>query len=1055
VSPDPITTDEVAMSRHRKRTRKLALGPVAPLEDRTTPAAAFALSNNALIPFDTDNPAAALAPVPITLTGVTAGETLVGIDVRPQNGMLYGLTSNGAGAVRLYTISPRSGVATPLTPGVVEFDDGTNPVPIVGTNFGIAFNPTVDRLRVVTDGGFNFRMNPNTGALIDGDNGGAATPGVNPDGPINMFVTGADAAAYTNNAPNVAVTTLYTLSAQSHALYIQTPPNSGTQTAPLLITLNGSTLMFSGANGFDIPTGVNAASNNAPVTGRAFAALTVSGATHLYGIELSTGVATDLGPIGGGTAPVQGFAVFNDFGGLPAVGLDATGKNLVRFNTGTPGTTSAPVAVSGVGATEVLVGIDYRPATGQLVGLGVDAAADKGTLYIIDPQTGAATAVGTPGGVAYVQPDGVTPVDLPPASAGYGFDVNPAADRVRVTTGTGLNFRIDPSSGAPVDGDPTKAGTQTDAAINGLPAGSTGVTGTAYTNSFAQTGTGVTTQYTLDAASKMLFIQTPPNTGTQTAGVPVTLGGSPLAFTAANGFDIPPGVRVTASGAAAAGTGYALLTVGANTDLYALDLTTGAAAKLGTPPASLAGATGLAVGDAPAGTVTLAATSPVSEAGGSISVTLSRAGGTTGAISVTLGATGGTAASGTDFTGLPQTITIPDGKASATATIPLIDNHIADGNKTLDLGLSAPTNLAVLGTPSTATVTITDSGGAPPPGGARSVVVSGQTDGTAQVFAVDKTGQLAAVGSPLSPFGGAAVNTRGAVGDVNGDGTPDFILVTGPGTPARFAVVSGKDGTTVLVPPTDPFGSNFTGGAFVAAGDFDGDGRAEMVITPDMGGGPNVVIFSLQADGTLAPARAFFALGNPTFRGGARVAVGDINGDKTPDLAVGAGFLGGPVVEIHNGTAIAKGDFTTLIGSGFFAFPGTDSTTLRNGVFLAIGDLNGDGFGDLIAGGGPGGGPRVLTLSGKFLATGDVNGAYGAPVTNFFAGPDTARGGIRVAAADVDGDGRADLLTASGDAQPAQILVYLGKNITSTTPPVDQDLTVFGGATLANGVYVG
>jgi hypothetical protein len=1051
VRPGPFTTDEVAMSRHPKRFRKPALGPVAPLEDRTTPATAFALSNNALISFDTDNPAAALAPIPITLTGATAGENLVGIDARPQNGMLYGLTSNGAGAVRLYAISPRSGVATPLSADVVQFDDGTNPVPIVGTNFGVDFNPTVDRLRVTTDGGFNFRMNPNTGALIDGDNGGAATPGVNPDGPINTFVTGADAAAYTNNVPNASATTLYTLSVQSHAEYIQTPPNSGTQTAPLLITLNGATLNFDAANGFDIPNGVNVATNNAPATGRAFAALTVAGVTHLYGIELSTGVATDLGPIGAGTAPVQGFTTLNDLGGIPAIGLDATGTNLVRFNTSTPGTTSAPVAIMGVGATETLVGIDYRPATGQLYGFGVDAAADKGTLYRIDPQGGTATVVGTAGGIAFVAADGVTPVDLPPASAGYGFDFNPTVDRVRVTTGTGLNFRINPSTGAPVDGDITKAGTQTDGSITGLPAGSTGVTGTAYTNSFAQSGTTVTTQYALDAASNMLFIQNPPNNGTETNGVPVTLGGSVLDFTEVNGFDIPPGVRVSASNAVAAGRGYALLTVGGNTGLYAIDLTTGVATLLGTPPASLTGASGLALGDAPAGTITMSATTPVSEGGGSITVTLTRTGGTTGAISVTLDATGGTATPGTDFTGVPQTVTIPDGQTTATATIPVVDDTLVEGNETVILGLSSPTNLAVLGTPSTATVTITDNDTP----ATRAILVSGLTDGTAQAFAADKTGQLVATGSPLNPFGSMAVNLRGTVADVNGDAIPDFILVTGPGTPARFAVISGKDSTTVLVPPTDPFGSNFTGGAFVAAGDFNGDKRAEIVISPDMGGGPNVVIFSLKADNTLDTPKAFFALGNPTFRGGARVAVGDITKDGVPDLAVGAGFLGGPVVELHSGTALAANDFVSVIGGGFFAFPGSDAVTLRNGVFLAIGDLDGDGFGDLIAAGGPGGGPRVLTLGGKFLATGNVNGAYGAPVTNFFFGDGNSRGGVRVASADVDGDGRADLLTASGENLPAQVGVYLGKNITSTTPAIDQSLTVFGGAALPGGVFVG
>src|SRR5205823_12414959 len=108
-------------------------------------------------------------------------------------------------------------------------------------------------------------------------------------------------------------------------------------------------------------------------------------------------------------------------------------------------------------------------------------------------------------------------------------------------------------------------------------------------------------------------------------------------------------------------------------------------------------------------------------------------------------------------------------------------------------------------------------------------------------------------------------------------------------------------------------------------------------------------------------------------------------------------------VEIHDGKAVAAGDYAALIGSGFFAFDGSDAQTLRNGVFLAVGDVNGDGFADLVAGGGPGGGPRVLVLDGKMLSAGDVAGSYAAPVANFFFGDGSARGGVRVATADADG----------------------------------------------------
>src|SRR5260370_32171336 len=100
-------------------------------------------------------------------------------------------------------------------------------------------------------------------------------------------------------------------------------------------------------------------------------------------------------------------------------------------------------------------------------------------------------------------------------------------------------------------------------------------------------------------------------------------------------------------------------------------------------------------------------------------------------------------------------------------------------------------------------------------------------------------------------------------------------------------------------------------------------------------------------------------------------------------MAVAAGFLGGPRTALFNGTTLFSGNPTRLVND-FFAFPGTDAVTLRNGVFVAIGDVNGDGFADLIFGGGPGGAPRVFILSGATVSGGDVAGAQANPIANFF-----------------------------------------------------------------------
>jgi uncharacterized delta-60 repeat protein len=338
----------------------------------------------------------------------------------------------------------------------------------------------------------------------------------------------------------------------------------------------------------------------------------------------------------------------------------------------------------------------------------------------------------------------------------------------------------------------------------------------------------------------------------------------------------------------------------------------------------------------------------------------------------------------------------------------------------------------------------------------RSLVTSGIPTGTGTVFVPLQTGlYFASPVANITPFTGFTGVVRTAVADVNGDGVQDTVIVSGPGVQTRFAVVSGKDNTTFLINPTDPFGdATFTGGAFVAAGDLDNDGRAEIVISPDQGGGPRVAVISLLSGSPVLRAN-FFGIDDSNFRGGARVALGDINGDGFQDIAVAAGFLGGPRVALFDGRTVFSSP-TRLIND-FFGFPGTDSETLRNGAFVSVGDTDGDGKADLILGGGPGGGPRVLILSGAKLATGDVNGAQLAPLANFFVQGNTAdRGGVRVAAKDADGDNKAEVVIGSGEGSVSRVRVYYGKNFGAVGEPSNfQDLDPYSAAVLPAGVFVG
>jgi streptogramin lyase len=252
---------------------------------------------------------------------------------------------------------------------------------------------------------------------------------------------------------------------------------------------------------------------------------------------------------------------------------------------------------------------------------------------------------------------------------------------------------------------------------------------------------------------------------------------------------------------------------------------------------------------------------------------------------------------------------------------------------------------------------------------------------------------------PPSFTGGVRV----ALGDVNGDGTPDIIVGAGPGLGVpHVQVFSGTDlGLLRSFFAYDPF---FTGGVFVAAADLDGDGLAEIITGADAGGGPHVKVF----DGaTGAEKFAFFAY-DPAFTGGVRVAVGDVNHDGIPDIITGAGPGGGAHVKAFSGS-----DLSLL--KSFLAY----DPAFTGGVFVAAGDVNGDGFADIVTGAGGGGGPHVKVF----------DGATGGELFSFFAYDPAFTGGVRVAVGDVNGDGFADIVTAPGPGGGPHVEVFNGADL--------------------------
>ncbi|MEO5575127.1 MAG: DUF4394 domain-containing protein [Gaiellaceae bacterium] len=243
-------------------------------------------------------------------------------------------------------------------------------------------------------------------------------------------------------------------------------------------------------------------------------------------------------------------------------GVD-TQNRLVAFTSQAP-TAVRRIAFTGLPAGEQIVGLDVRPANKQLIALG-----STSRLYRIDIATGAATAIGT------------TPFVPPLAGTSFGFDFNPTVDRIRVTSDTRQNLRLNPDTGANAAVDGTLTYAVGDAGAAATPR----VVASAYTNSVA--GATTTQLFNLEAGRDALVLQNPPNNGTL-----VTVGSLGVDVGDNTGFDI----------SSVDGVAYAAIQVGQTTSsqLYTVNLTTGAATLVGriggrVPLRALAG-----LGNAPA-----------------------------------------------------------------------------------------------------------------------------------------------------------------------------------------------------------------------------------------------------------------------------------------------------------------------------------------------------------------------------------------------------------------------------------------------------------------------
>lgn len=261
----------------------------APLNLSKEPTSLYAVTTaHELIHVDPRDPVTVLKRLP--LSGLAAGETLRGIDYRVARGVLYALGSGG----QLYTVDTASGALTPV-------GNGQLPVALPKGRFGFDFNPAADRIRVVA-GNFNLRLHPDTGAAVDY---AADRDGFQPDGVLAYAGDDAHAgqtpnivaAGYTYNADNAKLTTNYAIDAAHGTLVMQGSPEG------LQPVVSPNTGVLRTVGGLGLGTVVDAHLDVSDLSNTALAAIpSESGVTQLYRVDLRSGKASVIGPIGDGGA---------------------------------------------------------------------------------------------------------------------------------------------------------------------------------------------------------------------------------------------------------------------------------------------------------------------------------------------------------------------------------------------------------------------------------------------------------------------------------------------------------------------------------------------------------------------------------------------------------------------------------------------------------------------------------------------------------------------------------------------------------------------------------
>jgi hypothetical protein len=375
-------------------------------------------------------------------------------------------------------------------------------------------------------------------------------------------------------------------------------------------------------------------------------------------------------------------------------------------------------------------------------------------------------------------------------------------------------------------------------------------------------------------------------------------------------------------------------------------------------------------------------------------------------------ATASTQAATGDYTETKGRLTFPQGTTSQTFSVPVVGDPADELDETYKVTLSAPANASITDPPAKDAKILNDDFG-------QITTVPGQSGGPhVRIFG--------ATGSDLGGFFAVQKDSKGndftaglhvARGDffaatqdgfaVGSDGIDEIVVGAGAfpaNSPSRslpFVRILAVDGTQLA--SFFAFDQSFSGGVYVSAGNLDGDpsNGDELVVGAAAGGAPFVRVIRIKGGGDNIAFLANFDAYDPNFRGGVRVAVGDVTGDAKDELITATGPGGGPHVRMWQPGA---NNTIAPIGGGFFAY----DPNFRGGVFVAAAK------GRIATGPGAGGGPHVRLFDGNGLAVGP----------GFFAYDPNFGVGVSVALGNLDNDLSPEVMTGPGGGGGPHVKIF-------------------------------